>query len=327
MGGTHCPHQGCIEAKKVLLHLKTCPAVNGSVCPINCNGCHQARKLLAHHKRCRELRAKQAGIRRGQPPQQHVCLVCSLVARHARNLLEGKTRPARTPNPRKQVISSFTLKQTAPDSTVLIPRGLNPGNMPPPPPRPSASRSSSSSPIPIRGRGRLRQLVEDSPDSMSESPPSENHLMQFSAVAAAAAPPGASPSNPSALGKSLDSSKSSFLTFAAGMLQKMKESPSLAEGRRSRAESLDMSSVSRHHKARYMPSVQFPGNDPTLEFELQREMGEYIGEGNVVRRPRSASLGVLVDCALQRACPPIQEESHEVREPEEQPFLMEEEEE
>lgn len=306
----------------MLLHLKTCPAVNGSECPVHFNGCHQARKLLAHHKRCRELRAKQAGMRRGpQPQQQHVCLVCSLVARHARNLLEGKSRAAWGPNTRKQAIASFTLKQTGPDSTLMVPRGLNPGlSMPPPPPRPSTTRSSSTSPVPTFGHRRQMHPL----DNRCSRPPQESQLLQFSVVAAAAAPPEDIPPHPSALGKSLDSSKSSFLTFAAGMLQKMKESP--ADGRRSRAESLDMSSASRFHKSRYMASVSDPGNDPTLEFELKRGSCDEIGEEKIMRRPRSASLGVLVDCAIQRACPPIEEEDHLVRESEEHPFFMEEEE-
>lgn len=162
-------------------------------------------------------------------------------------------------------------------------------------------------------------------DNRCSSPPPESQLHQFSVVAAAAATPNDIPPHPSALGKSLDSSKSSFLTFAAGMLQKMKESP--ADGRRSRAESLDMSSASRFHKSRYSDTVSNPGNDPTLEFELKRSSREEIGEEKIIRRPRSASLGVLVDCAIQRACPPIEEEGHEVRESDEHPFFMEEEDE
>lgn len=159
---------------------------------------------------------------------------------------------------------------------------------------------------------------------MCSSPPPENQLLQFSAVAAAAAPPGSSPVNPLALGKSLDSSKSSFLTFAAGMLQKMKEAPSPADGRRSRAESLDLSSISRLQKARNKVAAFSAGNDPTLEFELRRSTYEDVGEGHIIRRGRSASLGVLVECALDTACPPIEEESNEVRdELDEQPFPME----
>ncbi|KAI2513668.1 hypothetical protein MHU86_808 [Fragilaria crotonensis] len=61
MGGDRCPHKGCVEAKRVLLHLKTCPSGNNSCsCPSDYNGCHQSRKLLSHYQKCREVRAKQA---------------------------------------------------------------------------------------------------------------------------------------------------------------------------------------------------------------------------------------------------------------------------
>lgn len=83
LGVNSCQLRGCSEAKLVLLHIKTCPATAGRECPANHNGCTQARKLLAHYDTCREIRIrKPAG-------DHHVCLVCSLVARHARIVLNG----------------------------------------------------------------------------------------------------------------------------------------------------------------------------------------------------------------------------------------------
>jgi hypothetical protein len=69
------------------LHLKTCSAALLEPCPSQYQGCQDARTLLAHYRRCRDIRARQA-----QNPvarlQHHVCLVCSLAARHARFTLD-----------------------------------------------------------------------------------------------------------------------------------------------------------------------------------------------------------------------------------------------
>jgi hypothetical protein len=99
-----CPHAGCREAKLLHLHLKTCSAGSGFACPAQYHGCAEARQLLAHYKRCRSIRARQVGGggtahlcppapsalagSSSRPQQQHVCLVCSLVARQARSMLE-----------------------------------------------------------------------------------------------------------------------------------------------------------------------------------------------------------------------------------------------
>lgn len=52
---------------------------------------------MAHYKRCRNLRARQVNQLslndgNGDNPQQHVCLICSLVARQARSVLECPTK-------------------------------------------------------------------------------------------------------------------------------------------------------------------------------------------------------------------------------------------
>jgi hypothetical protein len=51
-------------------------------------GCDSARKLLNHYKRCRDVRARQAAQLQKTNAKQdaHVCLVCSLMARHAKSM-------------------------------------------------------------------------------------------------------------------------------------------------------------------------------------------------------------------------------------------------
>jgi TAZ zinc finger len=83
-----CSHVGCPEAKLMYLHLKTCSAVLLEPCPSQHQGCQDARKLLAHYRRCRDIRARQAQNPSSARSQQHVCLVCSLVARHAKFTLD-----------------------------------------------------------------------------------------------------------------------------------------------------------------------------------------------------------------------------------------------
>mmetsp|Transcript_55137 Transcript_55137/g.133964 ORF Transcript_55137/g.133964 Transcript_55137/m.133964 type:complete len:424 (-) Transcript_55137:356-1627(-) len=90
LGVNRCGHSGCAEAKLIYLHLKTCSAGPLDPCPSNHKGCQDARKLLAHYRRCRDIRTRQAQSP-SKSQQQHVCLVCSLVARHAKFSLERGT--------------------------------------------------------------------------------------------------------------------------------------------------------------------------------------------------------------------------------------------
>ena len=69
------------------------------------HGCEQSRKLLAHYRRCRTLRSRLATgntSNSSNAPQSttatlsHHCLVCSLVARQARTMLEQRTAPPPT---------------------------------------------------------------------------------------------------------------------------------------------------------------------------------------------------------------------------------------
>lgn len=88
LGADRCSHPGCSEAKLMYLHHKTCSAKGVEPCPTQHKGCQDARKLLAHYRRCREIRMKQSQLPNGKNRQQHVCLVCSLVARHAKFTLD-----------------------------------------------------------------------------------------------------------------------------------------------------------------------------------------------------------------------------------------------
>jgi hypothetical protein len=148
------------------LHMKTCTADPGVACPTSQKGCNDARKLITHYRRCREIRARQAGQHPKHKVQQHLCLVCSLVARHAKGVLDrnqsvnprkpnskhvitpynlGSERKLAVQNPsgapqslrprstspksdRNRVLSSFTFSSNIENPTT-------PQKMPPPPPR------------------------------------------------------------------------------------------------------------------------------------------------------------------------------------------------
>lgn len=122
LGVDRCTHAGCANAKLVHLHLKTCPAGLDFPCPTRYEGCLQARKLLTHYRRCRNVRARQVGA--PSLKGQHVCLICSMVARQARSLLDNNLQASNSKasgqqvvphkkssnNPKCQVTASFTVK-------------------------------------------------------------------------------------------------------------------------------------------------------------------------------------------------------------------------
>ena len=262
-------------------------------------------------------------------------------------MFSKKARPNH--HPRKQVIASFTLNHENGESSVLT------GGMGPPPRR--------SAPLPIctdtqsPSSGSNSASSSDEEYRRVESPPSRNHLMLFSEVAAAAAAPPKT-AEPQVLGKSLDSSRSTFLTYAANALHSLKKAPPTTPPhvRRIRAESYDERAL-KMRGAVHNPAVGgfgssssnktngiiggggsengSMGNDPTLEFQLRRprsgseplvEMenesdrvvpGQPYGNGQeaIVRRERSASLGVLanlcVDARKGGVCDTITEDSRE----------------
>lgn len=95
-----CTHRGCDDTKLLLVHVKACPAGLNFPCPSSTKGCNETRKLLAHYRRCKDLRLKQVGLGRrsnGMQPDQS-CLVCSLMARYAKNMVDRHRSPGRGNN-------------------------------------------------------------------------------------------------------------------------------------------------------------------------------------------------------------------------------------
>ena len=115
-----CPHRGCYETKLLLLHVKSCSVgsgLGGCLQPCSVKGCNETRKLLAHYHKCKAMRMnqQQQGATQQQQQQQQPdqsCLICSLMARHAKSMLERE--------------ESLSLQQQ-------LDHDIN--DMPPPPPR------------------------------------------------------------------------------------------------------------------------------------------------------------------------------------------------
>jgi hypothetical protein len=93
-------HRGCHDTRLLLVHVKACPAGCSPdfPCPTHTRGCNETRKLLAHYRKCRDIRNRQqVGLlgRRSQQqqpqPDHGSCLICSLVARRARGMMDRTT--------------------------------------------------------------------------------------------------------------------------------------------------------------------------------------------------------------------------------------------
>jgi hypothetical protein len=84
--GELCPHTQCPETRVLLQHVQTCPSASNpsAPCPTAYKGCNESRKLLAHYQKCKELRTQQTLMGKHCPPKGS-CLVCSLMARYAKN--------------------------------------------------------------------------------------------------------------------------------------------------------------------------------------------------------------------------------------------------
>lgn len=306
LGGGRCPYKGCRDAKLILLHLKTCPARSGSDCPQSHEGCAQSRKLLAHYKQCREVRAKQAmNMKRTSKAQPPACLVCSLLARQVRTVIDssGKSNPSalsRKPSStgNKKVLAPFTMKQNPNTSSVVVPgliHGAGKEDMPPPPPRfPQASM-----PIPIRKAEASNPLEPQ----MCESPPPSSVLMrrELSAVAAVAAPD-TETSDISLLGKSVDSSRRSYMKQATN---KIRRAPAY---RRRRSGSLDAAAVAKAAQSRLEAATE-----ETLESEQLLVAKGSVGSVALGTRGRSVSMGALAsftDCDTIVEEEPLSPEEH-----------------
>lgn len=83
----NCPYPQCTETQTLLEHVQSCPVSTNptSPCPTSCKGCNETRKLLAHYHKCKEIRSNQSNTQ-SKHPQQSSCLVCSLMARYAKNV-------------------------------------------------------------------------------------------------------------------------------------------------------------------------------------------------------------------------------------------------
>lgn len=91
-----CPVRGCAETKRLLVHVRSCPSSGGCCpCPSGVKGCSETRKLLAHYRRCKDARTRSVGSGAGRgragaggAGAGENCLVCTLMARYARNQLD-----------------------------------------------------------------------------------------------------------------------------------------------------------------------------------------------------------------------------------------------
>jgi hypothetical protein len=170
------------------------------------------------------MRARSAGVSsaRGNgnsSNQQHHCLVCSLVARQAKTMLErASTSSSSTKiSPKSSSIkrSSSNVISFIHDKTILNSSSTrkSPDQMPPPPPRTTFSLSS------LKIADANQQALQQHQAIPYESPPSMAQLQLHapSALAVAVAPKfmakdGASPVNPDSLARSFDSAKGSFMS-------------------------------------------------------------------------------------------------------------------
>jgi len=125
--------RGCIETKKILLHMKQCSV--GPNFPCSTPGCNQVRKLMSHYRRCRDLRL------RATPNKPHHCLVCSLLAREVKTFQEQmEARGLLSRRGGSGVTMCIPVKEgrkVASNSPLTIPGSKTDDMrmMPPPPPR------------------------------------------------------------------------------------------------------------------------------------------------------------------------------------------------
>jgi len=150
IGSGKCRHQGCTESKRLLLHIKTCPATSEFPCPTSHSGCQQARRLLCHYRKCKDMRMKQ---RRQKQQTNNLCLICTLLSRHDKSISNSLSICSRVPTstPKKRSEQSHGLsssfdkiyspqvrRRKARSKSVQfdLHREAKTGDMPPPPPRP-----------------------------------------------------------------------------------------------------------------------------------------------------------------------------------------------
>lgn len=127
-----CSLRGCKQVKRLLLHIKTCPAKNSpsAPCPCNYQGCQDARKLLAHYKQCREnarAQRKQSRImmnnklkgKQQQQQQTNFCLICTLLARHDKEMTERLRRKKHEQQQRRQQMHSIAETDSSTEAAAI----------------------------------------------------------------------------------------------------------------------------------------------------------------------------------------------------------------
>lgn len=183
-----CSHRGCGETKRLLAHVRTCPAAGrpNFPCPANCKGCNETRKLLAHYRRCKDMRLKQVGSgrRSGSQPDQS-CLVCSLMARYAKGVMDkgkggqgsggGSGRNGVTSLLCNSTDGKFKVERELANFPVVVDRGAATRCVAIPT---AASSAASSSPIsiPIPRRTPSMTLMPPPPPRLQSSSPVETNM-------------------------------------------------------------------------------------------------------------------------------------------------------
>ena len=170
-----CHHRGCAETRLLLVHVRTCPAVgvssvdHHSRCPTCTRGCNETRKLLAHYRKCKDMRTRRLllmggssskGSSSSSSQQQHgrrsllqpdmyrgggsssSCLICSLVARYAKGMLDSR------PSGGSGGISSLLVSASLLDGKFDIERRGSSSDSGTPPPRPTIERTPSMTLMP-----------------------------------------------------------------------------------------------------------------------------------------------------------------------------------
>lgn len=171
--GNECPHKGCIDAKRLWHHMKSCNSGPNSACPHGYNGCQQARKLLSHIRKCRELRdrqRRQIRLRQQQVQGPQFCLLCTLLTRHDKNVTELIKRSRQNSFSSTQSTCPAVVGDVSAEAKMLMSfkkqtnsneeQNSPPSSqecMPPPPPRPRAI--SIGSHIPPTSNNSYRRVA------------------------------------------------------------------------------------------------------------------------------------------------------------------------
>jgi len=287
-----CPHRGCAETKLLLVHVKSCAAGPGFPCPVQHKGCNETRKLLAHYRRCKDMRMKQVGLgrRSGLQPDQS-CLVCSLMARHAKSMMDRTKNGSQGKN-QCQVTSLLSNSPIDPKFNVekelaSFPQQRSPSMtlMPPPPPRSRSILASAT-------------ILTNFANSSFENPPSPSP--KAATVAAVADPYSPATSDPSLLSKSVDSSVKVPFPILRHTSRKVEAADdelvvpghAAARLRRQRAESYD----ERKNRVKFAPSLI------SNQYYFDEKQGEEEQLSTPPRR-RSASVGCQDGNTTQHSSP------------------------